>query len=248
MVKKHPPTVLPRFAAQSVSQQLSDYLRAAIVQGAITPNQRLVEETLAQELGVSRTPIREALRRLEAEGLVEFEAQKGARVRSVSLDELIELYELRRLLEGYAARRAAKHITPPELAALQANNDALLDLLDHADARGQQIQRLIELNNEFHTCIVQASRNRHLIRTAKSLLESNALYGIYYYYDEAKSRASHRDHAQILAALAQRQGARAEKLMRAHLADAQKMILQAMRQLGGADGQPLDIPVFSGII
>lgn len=224
----------PRFAAQSVSQQLSDYLRAAIVQGTIKPNQRLVEETLARELGVSRTPIREALRRLEAEGLVEFEAQKGARVRPVSADELQELYDLRILLEGHAARLAAKRITDDELDALRRNNNAFLDILDQADARGLQIQQLIELNNDFHTRIIRASRNRHLIRIAKTLLESNALYGIYYYHDEHKSRVSYRDHLEILDAIANHQGARAEKLMQAHLALAQTMILDAMERIGGA--------------
>ncbi len=248
MSKKRSPTALPRFAAQSVSQQLSDYLRAAIVQGAITPNQRLVEETLAQELGVSRTPIREALRRLEAEGLVEFEAQKGARVRSVSTQELAELYELRSLMEGHAARLAAKRITDVELAALGESVNAFRALLAQTNARGQQIQRLIENNNDFHTQIIRASRNRHLIRVATSLLESNALYGIYYYYDETKSRASLQEHAAILDALAARQAARAEKLMRAHLAQAQTMIRAAMPDGGAPDGKPLDIPAFSSII
>ena len=230
-----PFTPRPRFIAQSVSVQLSDYLRAAIVQGTVKPNQRLVEETLAQELGVSRTPIREALRRLEAEGLIEFESQKGARVRPVSVQELTELYELRILLEGHAARLAAKKITASELDALKKNTDEFLAILNQANARGQQIQRLIELNNEFHTRILQCSRNRHLIRVAKSLLESNALYGIYYYHDEHTSRVSHQEHLNILDALAHRQGARAEKLMHAHLAQAQKMIQAAMQQIGGAD-------------
>lgn len=225
-------TARPHFSAQSVSQQISDYLRAAIVQGKIKPNERLIEESLAQELGVSRTPVREALRRLEAEGLIEFIAQKGARVRPVSVGELTELYELRGLLEGHAARRAAKSITPQELAALKKNTDEFLDILDHADTRGQQIQRLIELNNEFHTRIVQLSGNRHLIRIAKSLLESNALYGVYYYYDEDKSRASYQDHVTIMDALEQRQAARAEKLMQTHLAQAQERIREAMEQIG----------------
>ena len=225
-------TTRPRFAAQSVSQQISDYLRAAIVQGTIKPNQRLVEETLAQELGVSRTPVREALRRLEAEGLIEFEAQKGARVRPVSAEELAELYELRILLEGHAARLAAKKITPAELDALRKINQHFLAILNQADTRGQQVQQLIELNQEFHTQIIHVSGNRQLIRITKSLLESNALYGIYYYHDEEKSRASHQDHLDILDALAKHQAARAEQLMHTHLSQAQSMILQAMQQIG----------------
>ncbi len=226
------PTTRPRFAAQSVSQQISDYLRAAIVQGTIKPNQRLVEETLAQELGVSRTPVREALRRLEAEGLIEFEAQKGARVRPVSADELAELYDLRILLEGHAARLAAKKITPAELDALRGINQQFLAILHQADTRGQQVQQLIELNQEFHTQILHVTRNRHLIRIAKSLLESNALYGVYYYHDEAKSRASYQDHLEILDALEHHHAARAEQLMCTHLSTAQTLILEAMQQIG----------------
>lgn len=226
------PTPHPRFSAQSVSQQISDYLRAAIVQGAVKPGQRLIEETLAQELGVSRTPVREALRRLEAEGLIEFEAQKGARVRPVSADELAELYELRVLLEGHAARLAAQKITPKDVRALRDNIDKFLAILNQSDTRGQQIEQLIELNKEFHNRIIQLSGNRHLIRIAKSLLESNALYGVYYYHDEHKSRVSHQDHLDILNALEQHQAARAQKLMQAHLEQAQTMILQAMRHIG----------------
>jgi DNA-binding GntR family transcriptional regulator len=227
-------TTRPRFSAHSVSQQISDYLRAAIVQGNIKPNQRLIEEALAQELGVSRTPVREALRRLEAEGLIAFEAQKGARVRPVSVDELTDLYELRIVLEGYAARLAAKKITAPQMELLRKNTDEFLAILNQANTRGQQIQRLIELNNEFHTQIIQVSGNRHLMRIAKSLLESNALYGVYYYHDEHKSRVSYQDHLDILDALAKRQAARAEKLMQAHLAQAQTMILEAMQQISDA--------------
>ncbi|MBI4674589.1 MAG: GntR family transcriptional regulator [Chloroflexi bacterium] len=221
----------PRFSAQSVSQQISDYLRAAIVQGTIKPNQRLIEESLAQELGVSRTPVREALRRLEAEGLIEFEAQKGARVRPVSAEELTELYELRILLEAHAARLAAQKITAAELDALHKNTDEFLSILDQSDTRGQQIQRLIELNNEFHTRIIQVSGNRHLIRIAKSLLESNALYGVYYYHEEHKSRVSHQDHLAILDALEKHDADRTAQLVQAHLTQAQNMILEAMQQM-----------------
>lgn len=230
LVLSHPP-----FATQSVSQQISDYLRAAIVQGSIKPSQRLIEETLAQQLGVSRTPVREALRRLEAEGLVEFQAQKGARVRSVSLDELNALYELRILLEGYAARLAAKKITPETLDVLKKNSEAFLAVLNQSEGRGQQIEKLIALNNAFHIEIVQVSGNRHLIRVAKSLLESNALFGVYYYYDPRKSRMSYREHVAIVEALAKRQSARAARLMQAHLQHAQALIRRAMQQIGDAD-------------
>src|SRR6478752_4050405 len=96
-----------------------DRLREAIVTGRLQPNERLVESDLATSLGVSRTLIRAALVRLEHEGLVEHERHRGARVRLVSESEAVEILETRAVLEGVAARHAAKHVAPNDLADLE---------------------------------------------------------------------------------------------------------------------------------
>jgi len=107
-------TPLSRTAAAAAA----DLIRQAIVDGRVPPGHRLKEEELAQQLGISRTPVREALLVLQSEGLVEAAPNRGATVRAYDTADLEEMYELRALLEGHAAGRAASRVTPDQLAHL----------------------------------------------------------------------------------------------------------------------------------
>jgi DNA-binding GntR family transcriptional regulator len=228
------PVTVPVFASRSVSQQIGDYLRSAIVQGSLKPNQRLVEEAIAGQLGVSRTPVREALRRLEAEGLVIYTPQRGAIVRQVSTAELAEVYDLRILLECYAARTAAERIQPSDLGQLEQLCDAFETALQDRRPRGEQVRELMTLNDEFHSAIIRICGNQRLARFMNMTLGSTMIYGIYYYFDEGKSRIAAREHRQIVAALRAGNAARAETLMQEHLARARDLIFEAMEKIGAA--------------
>src|SRR5207247_11200915 len=106
---------------RNASVAATELIREAIIEGRLAPGQRLKEEELARELGISRTPVREALLMLQAEGLVDAAPNRGAVVRSHDADDLEDLYQLRALLEGYAARRAAAHISETAVADLRAS-------------------------------------------------------------------------------------------------------------------------------
>lgn len=221
----------PDFSTQSVSQQISEFLRSAIVQGTIKPNQRLIEESIAKELGVSRTPVREAIRRLEVEGLVEYVPQRGAVVRQVSPEELLEIYDLRILLEGYAARLAATRIQAEGLSSLEKLSTSFDVVLNEPGDRADQVRKLMELNNQLHETIIHISGNKRLVRTLKVALEVPLIYRAYYWYDDAHKKTSDEYHKRILAAIRERNGTEAERLMQEHLIKAKDIILETMERI-----------------
>ena len=142
------------------------WIKGAIQQGRLKPGQRLREEALAQELGVSRTPVREALRRLEAEGLIEPLPRQGLVVRNPPEEDLADLCVVREALEGLAGRLAAQSITRAELYRLEE----LYTETERA-VRAGDVGRLAALNDEFHRVVWQASRNRYLARQLHQLRE-----------------------------------------------------------------------------
>src|SRR5207253_6186016 len=120
---------------RNASVAATELIREAIVDGRLEPGRRLKEEELARELGISRTPVREALLVLQSEGLVAAEPNRGATVRSHDAEDLDDLYQLRALLEGYAARRAATRIAEEALGELAASCERLATLVDGGELR-----------------------------------------------------------------------------------------------------------------
>ena len=152
-----------------VREAVYRHLKDLLLSGRFSPGERLSEPLLAQELGVSRTPVREALMRLAEEGLVELVPGKGARVRVFAPEEVEEVYGVRALLEGEAAREAALRATPWELAELER----LLQAIDEAPREDYPEQMRRDL--EFHRALVRLSGNRTLYRLYEDLLATLAL-------------------------------------------------------------------------
>jgi DNA-binding GntR family transcriptional regulator len=144
-------------------EQVKELILARIVDGAYKPGERLVETRIAAELGTSQAPVREALRDLELLRFVESEPFRGARVRDVSLDELIEIYPVRAAIEEVAAREAARRLDG-KVAALEAELEAM-----HRAADEQDLHAQVEHDVAFHRLIVEASGNRILVETWQSL-------------------------------------------------------------------------------
>ena len=138
----------------SLSKIVSDQIRGQILDGKLKPGERLVEDKLSSELGVSRVPVREALRGLSMEGLVRLEPNRGASVAEVTAELVAELVEVRTLLEALNARLAARRHDPEIVAALQ-------DTLKRGNAAAQSgsPDHLARLNGEFHERLAEASRN-----------------------------------------------------------------------------------------
>ncbi|MBO1080152.1 GntR family transcriptional regulator [Roseomonas haemaphysalidis] len=145
--------------SSNAAERAYQTIRARIMDGSVPPGAALREEALAAEIGVSRTPVRDALRRLLADGLVESERNRGTFVAEITTDDLLEVYQLRAALEGFAARRAATRITQGELDALRG----LADRMEAIQGTPEQVvARFHALNAEFHVTMVRAARSRRL--------------------------------------------------------------------------------------
>jgi DNA-binding GntR family transcriptional regulator len=206
-------------------------LRRMILDGEYGPKERLIEEQLAERLGVSRTPIRQALTMLEAEGLVEIQPNKGAMVCSFGVDEVWDIYDLRAVLEGHAARRAAQRIDERGMARLRELADEMESLSARGfDEREEEIRLLVTLNNEFHGTIVASSKNKRLERMIRRTVELPVVFKAFFWYGTRERMVSNHYHRQILGALEAGDGERAEIIMREHVYEGRDFVIQALEK------------------
>lgn len=193
------------------------HIRAAIISGDLPAGETLQEARLAEMIGVSRTPVREALSRLSNEGLVVLERYRRGRVASFSEADVAEIFRLRAKLEGHGARRAARRITAEQIAHLEAVE---AEMEEHFDRVGwhRHLARFDELNNEFHATIAAAADSPRLERILASSLELPAsIFNVYSEPVDERTRRTHRQHHEILSALRARNPDWAEAAMSAHL-------------------------------
>lgn len=197
-------------AEGSTADAVYRVLRHGIVHGDLAPGERLRSDALANELRVSRTPVREALRKLEAEGLA---AHAGSRliVRAFSEQDLTELFYVREALEGMAARLAAENATPSEIGEISE----LLEDMETVRRRGD-VDAFRRLTGEFHHLIGRASHNSRLAQSLKSLLDHARQGQTSTLYAEGRPAEALKEHRSLLAAIAARDGDRAEALAREH--------------------------------
>lgn len=201
--------------------QVVEAIYRGIKEGRFVPGQRLVEADLTRQLDVSRGPLREALRRLSTEGFITIEPHKGAIVRKLTRDDVVQVFSVREVLEGFAARLAAENITVadnrPRLAAIlkemQAHYDAN-DLFDY-----------MESNEKFHDLIVEIGGNRYLQTLISQLRTPLYRYQFNHLMNMASKRNSMDDHKVIADAILKGDGAAAEQAMRNHVANAQRFII-----------------------
>ena len=193
------------------------HIRRAIATQAVRPGDSLVEMRLAAEIGVSRTPVRAALARLHAEGLVVLERYRNCTVARLTLEEVTERYRLRALLEGQGAGRAATRITPAAVADLVRVQDEM-----EASFAGMELDQHLpefdKLNNDFHGIIGTAADSPRLVEILMSTLEMPAsVFPVYNETADKRMRRTHRQHREIIDALSIGHAAWAEAQMTAHL-------------------------------
>ena len=204
-------------------------VRAAIVENRYPPGQRLVEQRIAEELGLSRTPVREALRMLEAEGLVVSARNRGAMVRPLSPTEVLDLYGLRIRLESYAVEVATERATEPELGALVSAADAFgharrtVDV-DSADG----VRRLHEANRRFHEGVVTAARHHRLAVMLARTVDIPLVFQAFTTFGAPEIERSDTFHHLIVEAMCRRDANRAAALMTEHIAQGRDAVLDAM--------------------
>lgn len=212
---------------KNASVAATEVIRQAILDGRLPPGRRLKEEELAQELGISRTPVREALLMLQAEGLVDAAPNRGATVRSHSVEDLTDLYQLRALLEGYAARRAATALSDEAIAELRASCDRFQAMVGgEAEMSG-----LVKENLSFHQAILEGSGSPRLPTLVRQVIDLPLVYRSYIWYSREQQQISAHYHSQITRALEGRDAERAELVMKEHIFEARDHLLAHWREL-----------------
>ena len=196
------------FERQTVATVTIDRMRDLIISGELTAGEALRQDELSTRLGVSRTPLREAIIRLQAEGLVVNHPHKGAVVYKPTIDELEEIYEIRILLETYAARLAVTRMTPEIFAAVES----LVDEMDGAENPWD----LVRLNYEFRQTFYSASVNKHLVELIRNLTLRAEPY-VRILVGGGRRPFKRDEFDALLAAIRDRDAAQAEAVTRAHL-------------------------------
>jgi len=205
--------------AKTLTSETYGRLRAEIIRGSIRPNERLVAADLAERLKISRTPVREALQLLEAEGLV-VALKRGYMVREHTGGEIREIYEVRAALEGMSGRLAAIRATDEAIAAITAIG------AHYDEVALVEPWRLVDLNSQFHAAVTAACSNERLAALNRRNSEHFFNYRIAALYSEKEALAAVRGHARILAALTERDADAAARAAREHVEEALEVTLR----------------------
>lgn len=190
-------------------------VRAGILRGRYDAGTRITEQELARDVGVSRTPIREALRRLHAEGLVHFEPNHGAVVAPFESEDAEDMWELRAALEPISARRAAARATPEVIAELRLLAEQ--QMVESDRRRRGYIVRIGEINDRFHRLIQRTAGSARLEKALAGLIEAPLILRTFNQYLPAELRRSADQHMELVQALEARDESWAYSIMRAHI-------------------------------
>ena len=203
-------------------------LREAILEGNLKPGQRLMEVQLAEQLGVSRTPVREAIRKLELEGLVVMIPRKGAYVANMSLKDVIDVLEIRSSLEGLAASLSAERITDEDIKTLESIVEEFEQNVDESN-----VEALLKNDVEFHECIFKSTNNKKLHQLINSLWEQVYRFRVTYISDYDSTVNIIEEHKMILDAIKKGDSEMAKKYAMEHIEKAENfMIESAINSIG----------------
>lgn len=203
-------------------------LRQAILRGELKPGERLMEIALSRRLGVSRTPVREAIRMLELEGLVKMVPRKGAQVAQITEQDLNDVLEVRLGLEELAVQFACMRITEEELKALENSVQMFEQAMNQDD-----LTVLAEADVKFHEIIYNATHNRRLVQIINNIREQMYRYRIEYLKDVESRKTLVKEHYAIWASLKNRDVQNARKHIGVHIRNQQDAILRSLALGGG---------------
>lgn len=209
-------------SALSMAERAYQRLRSAIAAGQLLPRTRLREDALAKWLEMSRTPVREAVRRLEAEGFFSRDSRTLV-VSSLDQQSVVELYAMREVLEGTVAAFAAQQASKGEVATLRELCEIEAGLLDRPED-------VVRHNDRFHTALYGAAHNRFLLKSLGTLRDARALLGPSTLNQPSRISSAHAEHLAIVDAIEARDPGRAEEAARNHIAAAAR---ERLRRFGG---------------
>ena len=209
---------------QPLRDMVFDVLMSAIMQGQLSPGERLLEVQLADEMGVSRTPVREAIRRLELEGFVVMVPRKGAYVAGLSINDVEEVYEIRTVLETLAVRLAAQRMQPADYAQLD-------DLSEKMRATWQEgnVDNWVSLDASFHELLYKFSRNERLVAMMNNIMEQLSRYRIISLANVEVRHNSLSEHQELIEALKRRDSEAAATAVAMHIENTKQSLINMLK-------------------
>jgi DNA-binding GntR family transcriptional regulator len=210
---------------KSAGQHIFEHLKQAIIRGDIPAGSRVVETRIAETLGVSRTPVREAIHKLEREGFLTKQARSGFAVTGLTREDIEECFGIRAVLEGYAARIATVRHTPEQLRPLIRKIDLFRKRLEN-----EELEALPKINTELHNIIYDLSGSPKLIKMINDIKEQILRFRKIILRSKALARASHKDHSDMLAMMQERRAEEVEMLVRDHILRGQTAVLREYDQ------------------
>ncbi len=207
------------------------HIRNLILAGELAPGEPLREERLAELCNVSRTPVRDALRRLETEAFVWRTESQRSFVADWSMDDIAEAFHLRGMLESHAAGRAAVRLKPEDMKQLKAHNQRIFSCIN---LKQPNIQTFLEHNRQFHAIILEAAQSEKLSAMLARLIEQPVLLRTASQYDHDNLERSYQEHEELLSAFAYQDSEWAESVMKSHIRRAFHAYADAHARTGGA--------------
>lgn len=208
---------------QPLRDMVFDVLMNAIMRGQLSPGERLLEVQLAEEMGVSRTPVREAIRRLELEGFVVMLPRKGAYVAGLSIDDVENVYEIRTALETLAVRLAAQRMVDEDYRQLD-------ELVERMQATWQEgdVDNWVKLDASFHELLYKFSRNDRLVQLMSNVMEQISRYRILSLANVEVRHNSLAEHQEVISALRQRDSVEAEAAAARHIENTKQSLVRML--------------------
>ena len=202
-------------------EMVYEELKMQILKGSIIPGTRMMEVELAEEMGVSRTPIREAIRKLEKEGLVTIEPRRGAYASMISTEDMVEILEVRQDLEGLAAYFAADRMSEEQMNELRKESDSYND----AVKRGN-MEDMIRHDTRFHHIIVESCRNKILVQMIEQLQELVLRFRYIYYDNFRRAENMPEEHEAIVTAIAEGDADKARAAADIHIERLKELVVR----------------------
>lgn len=203
-------------------------MREAIISGVLKPGERLMEIQLGEEMGVSRTPVREAIRKLELEGFVVMIPRKGAYVAGVTHKDVADVFEIRAALEGLAAGLAAERVTEEEIEQMER-------ILLFKEGEEIDLAEVVESDTDFHALVYKASRNERLVQILGNLREQIQRFRATSLAVPGRVKDAIEEHRAIVEALARHDIEAAQELATAHIVNAENVMFEVLSLRDGVD-------------
>ena len=208
---------------KSLREEVYDSLKKSILHGKLKGGQRLIEETLAHQIGISRTPVREAFHKLERDDLVTRLPKGGFAVREFTKEDVEEIFGIRSALESYASYLATLHITPDKISQLEKKVKESQDALEKGDD-----EKVVQLNTEFHDLLYKSCKSKKLFEMINNFRDYFYRYRSVLLHTEKGRDYSTEDHRRMLEAMKKKNPRLVERLVRNHLARGKRSFLRKL--------------------